>query len=120
MMRKTKLIGNKAEDAVIELMAGKGYKFIVRNFEVHNMGELDVVMTKGNDLYVIEVKSRLEGTLYADPLRSITYKKRMRMLNTTKVLINKYKLFDMNVHFLAGCVTHRRDGMIQNVEIVPF
>lgn len=119
-MRQTKVIGNEAEDAVIRNMAAHGYKFLVRNFTVHNMGELDVVMMKGNDLYVVEVKSRLEGTIYADPLRSITPRKRMHMLNTTKVLISKYNLFDMNVHFLAGCVTHRRDGMIQNVEIVPF
>ena len=119
-MRKTKVIGNEAEDAVIRLMASQGYRFLVRNFEVHNMGELDVVIMKGSDLYVVEGKSRLEGTLYADPLRSITPAKRMKMLNTTKVLISKYDLFDMNVHFLAGCVTHRRDGMIQNVEIIPF
>lgn len=119
-MRQTKVIGNEAEDAVIRLMVQKGYRFVVRNFTVHNMGELDVVMVKDNELYIIEVKSRLEGTLYADPLRSITPKKRMRMHNTTQVLINKYRFFDMNVHFLAGCVTHRRDGMIQNVEIIPF
>ncbi|MBR1796633.1 MAG: YraN family protein [Clostridiales bacterium] len=119
-MRQTKIVGNEAEDAVIRLMASQGYFFLVRNFTVHNMGELDVVMYRGQELFVVEVKSRLEGTVYADPLKSITYKKRMRMLNTTKVLINKYNLFDMNVHFLAGCVTHRRDGMIQNVEIIPF
>lgn len=119
-MRQTKVIGNEAEDAVIRKMASEGYRFLVRNFAVHNMGELDVVMMKGSDLYVVEVKSRLEGTLYADPLRSITPTKRMKILNTTKVLISKYDLFDMDVHFLAGCVTHRRDGMIQNVEIIPF
>lgn len=119
-MRQTKVIGNEAEDAVIRKMTAGGYHFLVRNFTVHNMGELDVVMMKERDLYVVEVKSRLEGTVYADPLRSITPRKRMKMLNTTKVLISKYNLFDMNVHFLAGCVTHRRDGMIQNVEIIPF
>ncbi|MBP5179794.1 MAG: YraN family protein [Clostridiales bacterium] len=119
-MRKTKYIGNEAEDAVIRRMAAQGYHFLVRNFTVHNMGELDVVMTKDNDLYIVEVKSRLEGTLYADPAASITFKKRKKMLNTSKVLINKYKLYDYNVHFLAGCVTHRRDGLIQNVEIIPF
>ena len=120
MLRQTKAIGNEAENAVIRLMASQGYRFLVRNFTVHNMGELDVVMTKDGELYVIEVKSRLEGTIYADPLRSITPRKRLKMLNTTKVLVSKYNLFDMNVHFLAGCVTHRRDGMIQNVEILPF
>lgn len=119
-MRKTKIIGNDAEDAVIRFLASKGYRLLVRNFSVHNMGELDVVMTKDDDLFVVEVKSRLEGTLYADPAGSITRSKQKKMLNTTRVLISKYGLFDKNVHFLAGCVTHRRDGMIQNVEIIPF
>ena len=119
-MRQTKVIGNEAEDAVIRKMASEGYRFLVRNFTVHNMGELDVVMMKGSDLYVVEVKSRLEGTLYADPLRSITARKRLKILNTTRMLISRYGLYNMNVHFLAGCVTHRRDGMIQNVEIIPF
>ncbi|MCR5593600.1 MAG: YraN family protein [Saccharofermentans sp.] len=119
-MRQTKIIGNEAEDAVIRLMVSKGYHFLVRNFTVHNMGELDVVMIKGRDLFVVEVKSRLEGTAYADPAQSITWKKRKRMINTSKVLINRFNLYDYNVHFLAGCVTHRRDGLIQNVEIIPF
>ena len=43
-MRQTKVIGNEAEDAVIRNMAAHGYKYLVRNFTVHNMGELDVVM----------------------------------------------------------------------------
>jgi len=119
-MRQTKKIGNEAEDAVIRYMAEHGYTFLVRNFTVHNMGELDVVMTKDDELYVVEVKSRLEDTIYADPLRSITARKRLKILNTTRLLISRYGLYNMNVHFLAGCVTHRRDGMIQNVEIIPF
>ena len=119
-MKQINPVGKAGEDAVIKEMLLQGYRFLDRNFSVHNMGELDVIMEKDGDIYVVEVKSRLENTRYTDPASSISYRKRLRMLNTTKVYISKYNLYDRNVHFLAGCVTHRRDGVIQNVELIPF
>ena len=119
-MTDKKLIGNRGEDAVIACMASEGYRFLARNFSVHNIGEIDVVMTKGGDLYIVEVKSRLSGTMIADPASSITFSKRMKLKRTAEIFISRYNLYHMNVHFLAGCVTHDRDGLIQNVEIIPF
>ncbi|MCQ2516876.1 MAG: YraN family protein [Saccharofermentans sp.] len=119
-MKQINPIGKAGEDAVIKEMFLQGYRFLDRNFSVHNMGELDVIMEKDGDIYVVEVKSRLEKTKYTDPASSISYRKRIRMLNTTKVYICKHNLYDRNVHFLAGCVTHSRDGVIQNVELIPF
>ncbi len=119
-MKQINPIGKAGEDAVIKTMLLQGFRFLDRNFSVHNMGELDVIMEKDGDIYVVEVKSRLEDTKFTDPASSISFKKRIRILNTTKVYISKHNLYEKNVHFLAGCVTHRIDGVIQNVELIPF
>ena len=38
--RKT---GDRGEDAVIRILSSQGYRLVVRNFEVHGVGELDCV-----------------------------------------------------------------------------
>jgi len=119
-MTEKRKTGNLGEDAVIRKMCMEGFTFVARNFTVHNMGELDVVMEKEGEIYVVEVKSRLENTYYASPEKSIPRSKRLKIQRTTSVLLSRLGKTDVNVHFLAGCVTHRRDGMIQNVEIIPF
>lgn len=119
-MKQINELGREGENAVIKELLLQGFKFLDRNFSVHNVGELDVIMEKEGDIYVVEVKSRLEDTFFTDPAQSISHKKIQRMINTTKIYIKNNRLYDRNVHFLAGCVTHKRDGSIQNVEIIPF
>jgi len=116
----TQKLGKAGEDAVIREMLIQGYRFLDRNFSVHNMGELDVIMEKDDELFIIEVKTRNKNTRFTDPAASISPQKRNKIIKTTKVYISKKGLYNRNVHFLAGCVTHSGDGLIQNVEIIPF
>ena len=53
-----KNIGKIGEDAVCNKLINEGYVILVRNYSVHNVGELDIVATKGPDVYVVEVKAR--------------------------------------------------------------
>lgn len=40
--RTTKrIIGDNAEEAVVKMMLNNGYSLLCRNFEIHNVGELD-------------------------------------------------------------------------------
>lgn len=115
-----KVIGDNAEDAVVSKMVSEGYRLLARNFAVHNVGELDSVFEMDGDIYVVEVKSRMEGNDYAAPEESISASKYRKLVKTAQIFINRRRLFDSNIIFLIGAVTHNRDGLIQNVKIIPF
>ena len=44
-----RILGDTGEDAVIKMMTDNGFSLICRNFEVHNVGELDCVFRKADD-----------------------------------------------------------------------
>jgi putative endonuclease len=118
-MSYTKNIGNAAEESVARVMMHKGFTLIAKNYNVPGSGELDLVMRKGSCIYVVEVRSRLT-TDWQSPLESIDYNKRKKLLKTTRIFTARNGLSDMDVIFLAGCVTHNREGVVQKIEIIPF
>ena len=119
-MNEKRIIGDFAEQAVVDALKSKGLVLITRNFYVHNVGEIDIAMRKGNTVYVIEVKSRLEGNSFQSACEAVSISKCHKIRKTTAYLIAKYGLEDLNVIFLAGCVTHNRAGVVQKIEIIPF
>lgn len=114
-----KEIGFDSESAVLDYLEQNGYRLLVRNFEIHNVGELDLVMVKGDDVYVIEVKSRLVTNVnkWGDPEFAINSNKLRKMKNTVKYLVAKYDLYDSNIIFMAGSVLHDKNGRILNIRV---
>ena len=115
--RKT---GDNGEEAVIRLMTKQGFTLLCRNFEIHNIGELDCVFTKNEDVYVVEVRSRQNRGYYPSSAETVDYRKRLKIERTTERLISRYRLFDRNIVFLVAQVTHYSSGMIKNIELIPF
>ena len=115
--RKT---GDIAEEAVIRSMTKEGYRLICRNFEIHNVGELDCVFEKNGEIYVVEVRSRHNKGCYPSSAETVDYRKRLKIERTTQYLISRYRLFDRNIIFLVAQVTHDTSGMIKNIELIPF
>lgn len=115
-----RITGDNAEDAVVKMMTSDGYKLICRNFEVHNVGELDSVFEKAGEIYVIEVRSRRNNGNFPSSAETVDYRKRNKIFKTTERLISRYNLYDMNVVFLVAQVTHNASGMIKNIELIPF
>ena len=112
--------GDNGEDAVVKMLQNKGFSLLCRNFEVHNVGELDCVFLKDEDLYVVEVRARRNLGLYPTSIETVDKKKRRKIMMTTGYLISKYGLYDKNVVFLVASVTHDSSGMIKNIELIPF
>lgn len=112
--------GDNGEDAVINMMQNKGFKLLCRNFEVHNVGEIDCVFLKDNDVYVAEVRARRNLGTYPTSTETVDKRKRRKIMMTTGYLISKYGLYDKNVIFLVASVTLDSSGMIKNIEVIPF
>ena len=115
-----RIIGDSGEDAVIQMMTDKGFQLLCRNFEVHNIGELDCVFRKDDEVYVVEVRSRKNLGNYPSSAETVDRRKRRKILKTTDCLIRKYRLYDMNFVFLVAQVTHDASGMIKKIELIPF
>ncbi len=113
-------LGDNGEDAVIKMMTDSGYSLLCRNFEIHNVGELDCVFTKDNDVFVVEVRTRRNLGSYPTSSETVDYRKRNKIEKTTRYLISKYRLYDRNIVFLVASVTHSASGMIKNIELIPF
>ncbi len=113
-------LGDNGEDAVIKMMTDSGYSLLCRNFEIHNVGELDCVFTKDNDVFVVEVRTRRNLGSYPTSSETVDYRKRNKIEKTTRYLISKYRLYDRNIVFLVASVTHSASGMSKNSELIPF
>ena len=61
MTRQNKNLGDWGEAQACSFLERHGFKIIERNYHT-TMGEIDVIATKGDDYYFVEVK-KIEGKL---------------------------------------------------------
>lgn len=119
--RTTKrIIGDNAEEAVVRMMLNDGYSLLCRNFEIHNVGELDCVFMKDRDVFIVEVRTRRNLGNYPSSSETVDFRKRRKIEMTAKYLISRYDLYDRNIVFLVAQVTHDASGMFKNIELIPF
>ena len=96
--KSTREKGNEAEDTAVELLLGKGYKIIKRNFIYGRIGEIDIVAKDGNVLVFVEVKSRKTNE-YGSPLESVTPKKQKILRRVAEGYYYINKLNDVESRF---------------------
>ncbi|OGU40271.1 MAG: YraN family protein [Ignavibacteria bacterium GWB2_35_12] len=96
--KSTREKGNEAEDTAVELLLGKGYQIIKRNFIYGRIGEIDIVAKDGNILVFVEVKSRKTNE-YGSPLESVTPKKQKILRRVAEGYYYINKLNDVESRF---------------------
>jgi putative endonuclease len=60
MTFERKRLGQLGEDIAVKLLLKSGYKILERNFST-KVGEIDIVAQDGQDLVLVEVKTRFPG-----------------------------------------------------------
>ena len=101
-------------------MEDKGFKIIRRNYAVHNVGEIDIIAGKDNDIYICEVRTRLNIGSYPDSVESVKGAKKKKVMKTAKYFVDREGLYDSNIVFEVIKVTSDEQGNILAVEFVPF
>lgn len=81
--RTTKMIGDKAEDAVARHLEGQGHTIVARNWRTP-VCEIDIVSFDGETVYFTEVKYRKNDT-WGDGLSAITRSKQRQMRYSAEV-----------------------------------
>ncbi len=113
-------IGNLGEDAAVTALQQRGFTILARNYSVHNVGEIDIIAGKDNDVYIFEVRTRLNRGSYPNSEESVTASKRKKVTRTAERYIAENDLYERNVVFEVIKVTHDAHGNIQSVELIPF
>lgn len=88
--------GQEGEEAVAAYLLDAGYRILHRNWRSGHK-ELDIVATEGNELVVVEVKSR-KDTLFALPEDAVDARKIRRIVAATDAYLKKYAI-DAQVRF---------------------
>ncbi|MDO5734559.1 MAG: ribonuclease HII [Eubacteriales bacterium] len=72
-------LGSRAEKSVAEHLIKQGYRLLERNFALANFGEIDLIMQRGEQIEIIEVKARKNEAEAWDFGWNIDQKKRSRL-----------------------------------------
>ena len=114
------IIGSKGEDAAVKALESKGFAILKRNYSVHNVGEIDIIAEKESDIYVFEVRTRLNRGPFPDSAESVILSKRNKVMRTAARFIDEQGYYDRNIIFEVIKVTHDEQGNVLEVEFVPF
>lgn len=82
--------GNLGEQAAVDLLVGKGYSIVDRNWRCGRM-EIDIVAQRGTRLAIVEVKTRADGCL-ADPVEAVDRRKQLRMVRAATAYVEAHNL----------------------------
>lgn len=76
-MAKKDDLGRRGEELAARYLTGCGYRILDRNWRCGE-GELDIIAARGDEIAVVEVKTR-SGTAFGHPLEAITAAKSARL-----------------------------------------
>jgi putative endonuclease len=89
-MSKKIELGKQGEDIAFHMLVKKGYKILNRNWR-SNKEEIDLVARDGDELVIVEVKTRA-ASIYEEPSESITPQKIRYLVNAAEAYIMEYNL----------------------------
>jgi putative endonuclease len=78
-------LGSLGEDAALGVYARRGYRVVARNWRCR-LGELDLVLARGDTLVVCEVKTR-RGSAFGGGFEAVTRRKRTKVRTVTEAFL---------------------------------
>ncbi len=90
-------LGKVAEKMAADYYINNGYKLEKMNFKSRT-GEIDVIVSKGNELVFVEVKARSEKTI-ARPCEFVTKAKQKKILKTALIYLKYIGSEDFFIRF---------------------
>ncbi len=105
--------GQKGEAIAAKFYLNEGYRLLAHNYKTR-MGELDLVLRKGNTVVICEVKTRgVRAKAKANPAAAVHYHKQQRLIAATKRYLQLTHQSDAIIRFDVAEVTPLADGKWQ-------
>ncbi len=112
----SKEIGDVGEDVAVEYLKRMGHKIIERNWKT-KFCEIDIVSTKDNTLYFVEVKYR-KTSQQGGGLEAITPKKLSQMRFAVELYVLKNSIVDTQLRLVAIAVAGEPLSVEHYLEVV--
>lgn len=111
---KTKIKGDSAESIACKFLEKRGFKLIFKNLRLGKLGEIDLIMKKGNLFNFVEVKSIDSEDFY--PEIHFNKRKRKKLATLTKFLANKMDLENFMISLVAIDFKNKKIRYYENIE----
>lgn len=89
-MAEHNILGKEGEEEAVKYLSEQGYTIRHRNWRAGHK-ELDIVAMQGNELIVVEVKTRCD-TLFALPQEAVDERKIRRIVAATDAYLKKFAI----------------------------
>lgn len=90
-------LGLLGEELAYQLLASKGYKVLLKNYECA-LGEIDMIAKDRGFLVFIEVKTR-SSDAFGSPAEAVTLHKRHQILKSAQFYMKRYGIKDAPCRF---------------------
>ncbi len=107
-MRVTEAVGRFGEQVAADHLTAAGMKVLDRNWRC-DVGELDLVAADGDELVVVEVKTR-RSVAYGTPAEAVTWRKLARLRRLAAAWLAAHDARPRSVRIDVVAVTVPRDG----------
>jgi len=102
-----KIFGQKGEDLASKFLKNEGFRILKRNFRC-KIGEMDIIASKNQEIYFIEVKTR-SNIEHGSPFESITSRKQRQLINIANYFMMKQK-DGLDYHISAIGIEEEKNG----------
>ncbi|MBR1577859.1 MAG: YraN family protein [Bacteroidales bacterium] len=114
-------VGRKGEEEASHYLARLGHRILARNWRGGHL-ELDIITLLGNELHVVEVKSRVAPVM-AEPSRNVGRDKQRRMVAAAQAFLHseerKHLPADLEIFFDVMSVVFYGTGADFDIEYFP-
>lgn len=113
-MAKHNELGKLGEELAVQFLADKGYEILERNW--HNIHkEIDIIAKDGEDLVIVEVKTR-QTDEHGEPDLAVTKRKQRMLIAAANAYIFKNNL-DVNTRFdIISIIFRDGEPVIEHIE----
>jgi putative endonuclease len=102
--------GHLGEDIACNFLTKRGYEILLRNFYT-NFGEIDIICSKNDELFFVEVKTRSNSILRNYPENAVSYKKQQSMSRTAEIYLKRKRIYNIIYSFsVVAIILNLRTG----------
>lgn len=112
--------GRLAEQATAEHLISQGYEICAANYQVHQIGEIDLIARRNGNLTIVEVKARRRAEAFGGLPAAITPGKLRKMRRTAWCYLKETRQMNCDVTFLAALVQLDPKGYVADLSIIPI
>jgi len=114
-------LGKRGESEAEKFLLGMGFELIARNWRC-KIGEIDLVMKKGDELVIVEVKTRqfcprAKGRIF-DPVDMRKQRKLKKLAEIFKMLHAQYKSLSLRIDLVGVVIddSHKNPVRIEHIQ----